>query len=554
MNPTKSNENNPHDHLLVLARTNEVPHPVPSPGDDLKHYADVLAAAAKSIEADTILLVVRAASRAWVEKAVEDLAKRFPKDTVPVTLIPESDLFDFLNACGKKNAFYVLPDGDLIPQALKGTNKYFLAPPRALYLAGPIKFDPPCPWPAGTSINTLRRETPAWTRSFTEIPKLREQLALVRTILKQQTVPEVPHTLLITGDTGTGKSHLAKCLPYILNPVFDNETKEFTYPKDEKDLKPYGTYRFGNCASLSEQLADSLLFGAKKGAYSGCEADRTGLLESAGDGILFLDEVGELPLGTQSKLLTVLEERKFYRLGDTGENAKCIDLKCFIIFGTNVNLQEAVAQCEQTHGEKGFRRDLFNRINAFTLHLPSLFERLHDGATSTTLSDLGNVFLSDLLARACETFSLTLTARAEDLFRTFATTAPWKGNFRDVRHIFQRLRVKLIAQGMGSTVSAFLMKEVLDDWKAFNATPSLAYPLMPEGLPLNVQVDLRRIFDACKNAPSCAEAGRRYYGPDKPGNISDLFKKHLACLGYRFDSNVPEHIARLPPREPENML
>ena len=548
MSSTDCNTIPSHDVLVILARKRDDERFIPFADDaetqDLvrqmrEGYPRTLMAAAEKTEADTILFVVAPEARTWVAPLAATLKRQLPAPAPKVELVDEGELERKLSELGTQSVLYVLPDDTRLPRPLDQRSKY-LVDTSTTFSTNEITVTP---WPAKSSAQALTRDAPAWTRHFSDNPQLQEQLALVRTILKQQGNPGVPRMLLITGDTGTGKSYIAKCLPHILNPAFDDGKKEFSFPKEGEEPKSCRLYRSGNCASLSEELADVLLFGAVKGTYTECKEDRVGLLESAKDGILFLDEVGELPLGTQSKLLTVLEEREFYRLGDTGTNAKIKKLECFIVFGTNVNLEESVALHEQTHGEKGFRRDLFNRINAFTLHLPSFYERLHGNSSSTELSELGNTFLSALLDKSCKMFNLSMTERARQKFRDFATTSAWKGNFRDIQHIFQRLRVKLIAQGLNYTVSARLMKEVLDDWGSSN-TPASRYPL-PEGLPLDVQTDLVRIFDACQDATSCADAGRRYFGPAKQGNISDLFTKHLRSRGYRFDRNAPGKVSPL---------
>lgn len=537
MELTESNVKQAHDVLVVLARTEEAPCPP-------ERYVNVLKAAFATTHADQALFVILPHAQAWVEPIVQALQSKAHLEPSAVSIVLERDLYTDLERRGEKNAYFVLMDTLEIPRALAQKPKYLLDP-RALYTSGPTKVDLQGPWPANTKLTALTNDTPAWTRHFTEIPRLRERLALVRTIIKHQGEPGVPRTLLITGDTGTGKSYLAKCLPAILHTSFDDGRKEFSLTRNGETPSDACQYTFGNCASLSENLADALLFGAVKGAYTGCDADRKGLLESAGNGILFLDEVGELPLGTQSKLLTVLEERKFYRLGDTGPKAERKDLNCFIIFGTNVELEQAVITCEQTRGEKGFRRDLLNRINTFTLHLPSLYERLHGNATSSEITELGAVFLDDLIVRSSQLFSLTLTDNAVQAFKDFAIQAPWEGNYRDVRSIFQILRVKTIAHGLGSVIPAYLMQETLNDWSTANRVTSFRLKALRQGLPLNEQIDLERIFEACGRATSCADAGRAYYGELKKGNISDLFKKHLASRGLKFDLEAPNHLREI---------
>ena len=271
-----------------------------------------------------------------------------------------------------------------------------------------------------------------------------------------------------------------------------------------------------------------------------------GLLETAENGILFLDEVGELPLGTQGKLLTALEEREFRRLGDT--TSKPTPINCNIIFGTNRDLDEGVALWYKSHGTQGFRPDLLYRINACHLNIPPLRNRLcGDGKDFTTS---GRVLLDKLLERSCEETGLQLTAGARAHFESFARTSPWSANFRDLAHIFQLLKVDMLRLRLGDTVSAATMKRILGTLASPQPAPSDDSPLLRQtkkGRPVCDRRDIDFVFECARRAPNRTEAGRIYYGDDR--NHSDAFGKHIKSYGLKFEASAPDHLLALNPSE-----
>ena len=157
-----------------------------------------------------------------------------------------------------------------------------------------------------------------------------------------------PLTVLIRGETGTGKELVARALLRF----------------SDRLQKPFVTV---NCAAIPETLLESELFGHEKGAFTGADVRRIGRFEQADKGTLFLDEIGELSMGTQAKLLRVLQEKTISRVGGR-EN---IEVDVRVIAATHVDLEKAIA-------EKKFREDLFYRLNVVSLHLPALRERRED--------------------------------------------------------------------------------------------------------------------------------------------------------------------------------
>ncbi len=155
-------------------------------------------------------------------------------------------------------------------------------------------------------------------------------------------------TVLILGESGTGKELVASSIHA------NSERKDKTFIKL-------------NCAAIPEELLESELFGHEKGAFTGATKFKPGKFDMANGGTLFLDEIGDMPFNLQAKILRILQEQEFYRVG--GSRTIKVDVR--IIASTNKNLEKMVQ-------EGTFREDLFYRLNVFTLHLPPLRERKED--------------------------------------------------------------------------------------------------------------------------------------------------------------------------------
>ena len=213
-------------------------------------------------------------------------------------------------------------------------------------------------------------------------------------------VAPTPASVLISGESGTNKELVAKAI-HMNSP---RETQAFITV---------------NCAALAENLLESELFGHEKGAFTGAVAMRKGRFELADGGTIFLDEVGEIPLALQAKLLRVLQERSFERVGGT----KTLTVNVRIISASNRDLREEVSQGR-------FREDLFYRLNVIHVTLPALRERMDDMAL------LVNFFI-EKFARQLEKEGLTITKDALRLLMTL----PWEGNIRELENTIERAAI-----------------------------------------------------------------------------------------------------------------
>jgi transcriptional regulator with PAS, ATPase and Fis domain len=175
-----------------------------------------------------------------------------------------------------------------------------------------------------------------------------ESLAMRGLLSLIRKVSPTDSTVLILGESGTGKELIATSI----------------HENSERNEQPFIKL---NCAAIPAELLESELFGHEKGAFTGATKFKPGKFDMADDGTIFLDEIGDMPLNLQAKILRVLQEREFYRVG--GSRTIRVDVR--IIASTNKNLEKMVQ-------EGTFREDLFYRLNVFTLHLPPLRERKED--------------------------------------------------------------------------------------------------------------------------------------------------------------------------------
>ncbi len=207
-------------------------------------------------------------------------------------------------------------------------------------------------------------------------------------------------TVLITGESGTGKEMVATAI--------NSESRRKTKP-----------YLKMNCAAIPSELLESQLFGHERGAFTGAISRQEGCFERANGGSLFLDEIGDMSMMTQTKLLRVLQEQEFERIG--GSNTIKVDVR--IMAATNKSLLEEI--------KKGrFREDLYYRLNVVEIHIPPLRERIED------IPELVDSFLEEFKEKYNKP-ELSLSKNALSVLTTYS----WPGNVRELRNVIERATV-----------------------------------------------------------------------------------------------------------------
>ena len=235
-------------------------------------------------------------------------------------------------------------------------------------------------------------------------------------------------SVLITGESGVGK----ETFPQIIH--------QFSRRK-------HGAYIAVNCGAIPEGTIDSELFGHEKGAFTGAIGDRNGYFAEANGGTIFLDEVGELPLATQARLLRVLESGEFIKVGSS--KVQKTDVR--IVAATNVNLTQAIA-------EGRFREDLFYRLNTVPVKIPPLRERGND------IVLLFRKFASDF----AEKYRMPAVQLTEDA-KAMLMAYPWPGNVRQLKNIAEQISVVETYR----EISAAILQNYLPEQQMGNRLPML---------------------------------------------------------------------------------
>ncbi len=245
-------------------------------------------------------------------------------------------------------------------------------------------------------------------------------------------------TVLVQGESGTGKELVARALHY------DSARSE----------QPFMAI---NCAAVPETLLESELMGHEKGAFTDAKSTKKGLFELADKGTVFLDEIGDMPMGTQAKLLRVLEERSFRRIGGT----KDIHVDIRIVAATNKELPQAI---EDGH----FRKDLYYRIQVIPIYLPPLRERVDD------ILPLAHHFI----AHFNREFGKNVTGLSKAAEK-YLLGYDWPGNIRELRNVIERA---IILESSDELKLELLPRQMLDP-----AQPAAgAFQLPPEGIDIEV--------------------------------------------------------------------
>ena len=286
----------------------------------------------------------------------------------------------------------------------------------------------------------LRRKVKRLARQEDDInmvgnsPALLQIFRQIREVAKHETA-----TVLITGESGTGKELVAQAI-HNLSPRVDKPFIEI------------------NCGSLPFNLLESELFGHERGAFTDAKTRKLGLFEESDNGSIFLDEIGEMDMGLQVKLLRVLEDRKIRRLGGN----RNIDINVRIIAATNAKLKDAI-------DAKEFREDLYYRLNVFPIHIPPLRERRDDVPC----------LLEYFLQRFSREFNKAMRGFSRDAL-DLMLRYHWPGNVRELRNVVERI---CIMHNVDEIKPAHLPREI------WGETPQsevpFRYEIPPEGIVLD---------------------------------------------------------------------
>jgi transcriptional regulatory protein RtcR len=318
--------------------------------------------------------------------------------------------------------------------------------------------------------------------------------------------------ILLTGPTGAGKSHLARRM----------------YELKKSQHQVSGEFVDVNCATLRGDGAASTLVGHKKGAFTGALADRAGLLRAAHQGVLFLDEIGELGLDEQAMLLKAVEEKRFLPMGSDREVSSDFQL----VAGTNRDLRVDVAQGR-------FREDLFARINLWSYTLPGLAARPEDIEPNIVY----------LLARESAQLgrAVRFSKEAKALYLAYAQSgeASWSGNFRDLTASITRLAT--LAEGGRIATDLVEAEKQRLRWlwtgahgsRETSAHGDILADLLPADrladIDLFDRLQLESVVQVCRESRTLSEAGRKLFHRSRTQrsvtNDADRLRKYLLKFG-----------------------
>ena len=250
-------------------------------------------------------------------------------------------------------------------------------------------------------------------------------------------IAPTPSTVLITGASGTGKEMIARAIHF----------------HSDRKGKPFVSV---NCAAMPETLLEDELFGHKRGAFTDAIGDRAGCFERADGGTFFLDEIGDMSLGLQVKLLRVLQEREFTPLG--GSDRIKVDVR--ILAATNQELKMAIEQ-------RRFREDLYYRLNVIHIHLPTLAERRSDIP----------LLVSEFLEKFCARNGHPLKRFSQDAMRLLMRYQ-WPGNIRELENVVER------AVALGGSREVLEPSDLPEETQPASSGGFAADPSIEEGAPL----------------------------------------------------------------------
>ena len=323
--------------------------------------------------------------------------------------------------------------------------------------------------------------------------------------------------ILLIGATGVGKSQLAKRI----------------YELKHQRGQLTGNLVEVNCATLRGDNAMSALFGHVKGAFTGAQSARTGLLREAHQGLLFLDEIGELGLDEQAMLLRAIEDKTFMPFG--GDQVVSSNFQ--LIAGTHRNLFELVRQGL-------FREDLLARINLWTYELPSLKERIEDLEPNIEHE------LQNFTRKAG--YMVNFNKGARSLYLTFAYSADalWRANFRDLNSSITRMATLAVGGRITEDIVAAEIQRLRQAWRGFGEASeererhleALVSAATLEEMDLFDRLHLAEVVRICKQSRSMADAGRKLFNVSRnkkaSSNDSHRLKQYLQKFALTFQQII----------------
>lgn len=254
----------------------------------------------------------------------------------------------------------------------------------------------------------LKKMADQYQGNFSLIESMGPSDKIARLVSDIRRVAKSDFSVVITGETGSGKELVARAI----------------HGDSARAAAPFLAV---DCGAIPENLLESELFGYEKGSFTGADRQKTGKFELAHGGTLFMDEIGNMPAGSQAKFLRVIQDRKLYRVG----GVKPVDVNIRLIVATNQDLQEMAAS-------GAFRKDLYYRLSEFTIHVPALRERKEDiPYLAKRFLDLANIELKKMIA--------AFTDEAVEMLMSYN----WPGNVRQLRSVIRR--AALVA---GETITA----------------------------------------------------------------------------------------------------
>ncbi len=310
--------------------------------------------------------------------------------------------------------------------------------------------------------------------------------------------------ILMIGPTGAGKSFLAHRI--------------YELKLDKHQIS--GRFVEVNCATLRGDSAMSTLFGHVKGAFTGAQTDRFGLLRAADNGMLFLDEIGELGLDEQAMLLKAIEEKRFFPFGSDKEVQSHFQL----IAGTHRDLRKQVS-------EGLFREDLYARINLWTYKLPGLAQRREDIEPNLDYE------LARFAREQGEQSRFNAESRRKYLSFATSSDALWSGNFRELGASVTRMATLAESGRITDSVVSDEIERLQNSWGY--TTESNLLPELEQPIDLFDRYQLKSVIDVCRTSSSLSEAGRKLFAVSRQQkqhpNDADRLRKYLVRFGLSWE-------------------